>query len=281
MLGLPYRGQPSVLYRVPFTISLGDSSGATGSYAGYSDISGATGTLFPPDPTQITEDTPGTGAQRLQLITGTTDRVEVTAKVENDTTPPAMPGGISTADVTQAGLTLRFTAPGDDGLLGSVSGYDVRYRTDPMTPQNFDDPTTSKALATYVPVPAGTPQTIQITGLLPDTMYWVGVRAYDDCRNNSEVAIVQVTTAKPVGAYVDACFVATAAYGTAMAGDVESLRSFRDVFLRSNVLGELAVEAYYTFGPPVAGVVGGSELLRQLSRDLLFPIVARVRQLGG
>jgi hypothetical protein len=72
---------------------------------------------------------------------------------------------------------------------------------------------------------------------------------------------------------VDACFVATAV----VAKDVEVLRRFRDLVLRRSVLGELFVESYYTFGPPVAGVVGESELLRASARDALAPVVSRVR----
>jgi hypothetical protein len=64
-----------------------------------------------------------------------------------------------------------------------------------------------------------------------------------------------------------------------MANDVEMLRRFRDMLLRKSVLGELAVEAYYTFGPAVAGVVGESDLLRSTAREVLAPIVARTRSL--
>jgi hypothetical protein len=47
--------------------------------------------------------------------------------------------------------------------------------------------------------------------------------------------------------------------------------------LQKTVLGELAVEAYYTFGPAVSGVVGESDLLRATARSFLDPIVERVR----
>jgi hypothetical protein len=43
--------------------------------------------------------------------------------------------------------------------------------------------------------------------------------------------------------------------------------------LKHSVLGELAVETYYTFGPTVAGVVGESDLLRATARQLLTPLV--------
>jgi hypothetical protein len=63
-----------------------------------------------------------------------------------------------------------------------------------------------------------------------------------------------------------------------MANDVAMLRRFRDLFLRRSVLGELVTESYYTFGPPMAQVVGESELLRATARDALAPIVGRVRE---
>jgi hypothetical protein len=278
--GVAYRGQPSIVYSVPFTIAATDTTASTQNYVGYGDAAGSSGVLHAPDST-ITNDTPGSGAQRLQLIPGSSDRVQVLAKIEHDVIPPANLTGVATTAIAQTSVTVEFVAPGDDGTLGMVSGYDVRYRTDgPVTADNFDDARTSKVLATFTPAASGALQTVELDGLLPDTDYWVGIRAYDDCRNTSDIADLQVTTAKQVGGYVDACFIATAAYGSRMAGDIEPLRRFRDFYLKTSVLGELAVETYYTFGPAVAGPVGESELLRETARALLAPIVARVRQLG-
>ena len=115
---------------------------------------------------------------------------------------------------------------------------------------------------------------------MPETDYWIGVRAYDGCHNGGDVAITKITTAARVSGAVDACFVATAAYGSMMANDVEMLRHFRDSMLQTNALGELAVETYYTFGPAIAGVVGESDLLRSTARDALRPIIERVRRLS-
>jgi hypothetical protein len=279
--GAPYRGQPSVVYKVPITISTTDTAGATGSYAGFSDATGASGTLNPPDATMITEGTPASGAQRLELISGTQDRVEVNVHSELDTVPPAAPDALQPIAVTATSVTVQFVAPGDDGHLGKATGYDIRYRTvDPLTAANFDDPKSTPYLLSVQPVDPGMTQSVELDGLLPETDYWIGVRAYDDCHNNGDVAVVHVTTEARRGGYVDACFVATAAYGSKMAGDVELLRRFRDTLLRGSVLGELAVETYYTFGPPVAGVVGESDLLRALARDFLAPIIARVGRLA-
>jgi hypothetical protein len=128
------------------------------------------------------------------------------------------------------------------------------------------------------PVPAGGLQTFTLEGLIPETTYFVGIRAVDNCQNKSPLIATEVLTPeRPLGE-VDACFIATAAYGSSMAADVEQLRRFRDTTLAKTVFGELAVEAYYTFGPALAGLIGESEVLRQTARSLLEPIVSRVRE---
>ena len=107
----------------------------------------------------------------------------------------------------------------------------------------------------------------------------MAVRAYDECHNTSAITTATLLTAPRKIGEVDACFVATAAYGSLLANDVEMLRRFRDRMLKHSVLGELAVETYYTFGPTVAGVVGESDLLRATARQLLTPLVRWVGKL--
>jgi hypothetical protein len=130
------------------------------------------------------------------------------------------------------------------------------------------------------PVEPGQLQIVELTGLLPETEYYVGVRAFDDCRNTSPLTIMKLTTADRLVGEVDWCFVATAAYGSRMANDVELLRHFRDSLLQKTIVGELAVETYYTFGPAFAGVVGESDLLRSFARALLHPLIAWVRTIS-
>jgi hypothetical protein len=277
--GQAYRGQPSVVYSVPFTISATESIASAQSYLGYGDPDGATGTLHTPDST-IDVGTPGKGASRIIPLMGSTgDLVHVDAHPENDAIPPAQPSQMAPLQVQSSSAVVQFIAPGGDGQIGKVAGYEIRYRANTaMTAENFADSTLSGS--SVVPSPAGSVQSFELDGLLPQTDYWVGIRAYDACRNYSDVAIVPFTTADPQSGEVDACFIATAAYGSMMANDVGMLRHFRDTMLKSTVLGELAVETYYTFGPPVAGVVGESELLRATARAVLAPLVASVRDLA-
>jgi hypothetical protein len=145
-----------------------------------------------------------------------------------------------------------------------------------MTVDNFMG-AGSNPVGGIAPVAPGQSQTVTLDRLLPETNYSVGIRAFDDCHNTSTLAVIDFRTADRQSGTVDACFVATAAYGSLLATDVGMLRQFRDSMLKSTVLGELAVETYYTFGPAVAGVIGESDLLRETARAVLTPIVRWVR----
>ena len=68
--GYPYRGQPSVVYRVPFTLSAAGGEYATGTPHGYGDVLGLDGEVRPMDGA-ITDDpagAPGSGADRLRFM---------------------------------------------------------------------------------------------------------------------------------------------------------------------------------------------------------------------
>lgn len=71
--GYAYRGQPSILYSVPFTIGAEDQDARTATYAGYGSVDGrgaSGGTVYPPDSTITDSPTtdPGSGADRLRLV---------------------------------------------------------------------------------------------------------------------------------------------------------------------------------------------------------------------
>ena len=129
------------------------------------------------------------------------------------------------------------------------------------------------------PEDPGSQQDVELTGLLPETDYYIGVRAFDDCKNLGPLTTLKITTPAQAAGKVDACFVATAAYGTFMANEVANLRSFRDGYLRRSVLGELFVESYYSIGPAFAAAIDPSDPLRQVARAGLGPFVDAVRGL--
>jgi hypothetical protein len=70
------------------------------------------------------------------------------------------------------------------------------------------------------------------------------------------------------------CFIATAAYGTEIAPELDILRDFRDQVLQKNPLGSRFVEAYYKLSPPIANFIAENDFLRAVVREgLIDPIV--------
>jgi hypothetical protein len=76
------------------------------------------------------------------------------------------------------------------------------------------------------------------------------------------------------------CFIATASFGTEMAGKIDVLRHFRDHTLETTEAGRAFVDAYYRISPPIAEFVGGKGWLKSLVRTLLLPVVGVVSLLG-
>ncbi|MGQ9788880.1 MAG: CFI-box-CTERM domain-containing protein [Candidatus Hadarchaeaceae archaeon] len=77
------------------------------------------------------------------------------------------------------------------------------------------------------------------------------------------------------------CFIATAAYGTSMAHEINVLRSFRDNYLMRESTGRIFISMYYRVSPAVARLISKSQLLKFITRTLLLPIIKVVqRKLG-
>ncbi len=69
------------------------------------------------------------------------------------------------------------------------------------------------------------------------------------------------------------CFIATAAYGTPMAAEIDTLRDVRDTFMLSNAFGTALVDGYYRVSPAIADTIAQSPMLAALVRILLAPVV--------
>jgi hypothetical protein len=70
------------------------------------------------------------------------------------------------------------------------------------------------------------------------------------------------------------CFIATAAYGTDTAKQLDILREFRDTVLLPNSLGAKFVSFYYRTSPPLANFISQHEALRTVARvGFVDPIV--------
>jgi hypothetical protein len=79
---------------------------------------------------------------------------------------------------------------------------------------------------------------------------------------------------------VSYCFIATAAYGTETAAELDILRDFRDKVLLKNALGSRFVEAYYRLSPPLADLIAKNAFLRTIVREVFIDPVVNLLQLS-
>jgi hypothetical protein len=77
------------------------------------------------------------------------------------------------------------------------------------------------------------------------------------------------------------CFIATAAYGSPIAEQLDVLREFRDGVLLGSAAGSQSVELYYRLSPPIADFMSGKSFLKTLIRKLLLEPVGWVIGAAG
>jgi len=117
-----------------------------------------------------------------------------------------------------------------------------------------------------------------INGLSSNTRYDFKAQLnYNDTEIEVEGTTLQFTTDKPsTPSPSGGCFIATAAYGTPTAEQLDVLREFRDVVLLESTAGSQFVALYYQLSPPVADFISGSSFLRTLVRELLVDSIVWV-----
>ena len=106
---------------------------------------------------------------------------------------------------------------------------------------------------------------------------WEDITTYVDVVNDIVYGRPESLSVFAAGEPVAAagCFIATAAYGTPTAEQIDVLRAFRDQVLMESSLGSQFVSLYYDFSPPLAEFISEHSLLRALVRELVIePIVS-------
>jgi len=76
------------------------------------------------------------------------------------------------------------------------------------------------------------------------------------------------------------CFIATAAYGSADAGDVRVLQAFRDKYLLKHGWGKAFVKFYYRHSPAIAAYIAQRPAAKTLVRWSLKPLVKTLKLKG-
>lgn len=103
-----------------------------------------------------------------------------------DVTAPDAIGDLSADTVTMTSLRLTWTAPGDNGSIGTAAQYDIRYSTTPITSSSFGSATPVTGVPT--PTAAGTTQHLTVNGLTPGTNYHLAMMTADEAPNWSTLS---------------------------------------------------------------------------------------------
>jgi hypothetical protein len=174
----------------------------------------------------------------------------------------------STPEVRAAEVTLAW----DPNPEPSVLGYRVYF---------------GKASGFYTNVlDVGNRTDCVIPGLDAGTTYFFACTAYSATGDESNFSgeIVYATdgsssdSSGSSGSWAAArCFIATAAYGSALEPEVLTLREFRDRYLLTNGPGQAFVDWYYRVSPPAAAFIAEHESLKTAVRWGLTPAVYAVK----
>jgi hypothetical protein len=280
-------GQPSVLYEVPIHIEGGLAAvSSVSQIAGYSNWTGADGVLIPADATISTTD-PGSGEGRLLEIQGPQGMGRVHVDLEQcgplvcDPPPPG-PTTIGNLEVDKSLITptsaeIQFTEASANG--GPVLAYQIRYREgSTMTDDDFNQAIQAPTISPKSPFNA---VAFTLTDLKPATNYVIGVRSVDACNQTSALAETTFSTTVMKFKQVTGCFIATAAYGSALEPRVSALRTARDRLRPTSPILAAATDLYYRSGPAAADVIRRSETARAVVRHLLAPVTAVVEAALG
>jgi hypothetical protein len=267
--GIPFLGQPSIAWRVEIPIDGQPHEAFADAYAGYGSLDGSDGDLRPPDAT-ITTGVPGSGAERLLPIPGVGRRVRARVDPEASCEAPPPIEDLAVAAVSDASVEVTF------GAVPPASSYEVRYR------EGIDAIPDEAAFALAIraavpPVEAGTVH-VRVDQLQRSTPYTIAVRSLSACGIASELRTAGARTTARTTPPVDACFIATAAYGSKDEPHVAELRRFRDRVLLPSPLGRRAVDLYYAVSPPIADLIREDEAARSAVRLALDPIVSILRE---
>jgi len=120
------------------------------------------------------------------------------------------------------------------------------------------------------------PFQMEIAGGLPAGAYSVDAEA-GAVGYPSILATTSFTVATGTTPSSPRCVIATAAYGSELAGPVQFLRDFRDHDIQSTTFGQAFLAAfnswYYSWAPQVARMISTSDWLKATVRAFIFPLV--------
>jgi hypothetical protein len=163
--------------------------------------------------------------------------------------PVAFSGGTA---VSSTGVASNVSIENADGSSSTKPIYDIKVAS------------VDEARNVYLYTPASNDQDCEDANGNPNNPAARSADGIYEC-HTIRPAVVAGVLANKVN-----CFIATASYGSPMAGEVDTFRHFRDTYLIPTRLGLEFVRWYYNNGPVYAKFIAQSDTYRAIARGFLW-----------
>jgi len=177
----------------------------------------------------------------------------------------ANPSDITITRGNQGNLTLT---------VSSVNGFNSNVS---FTAKNLPEGLTARFTPQTIKVSSTSSSTLTITAgddILPG-VYHINVKAQSESLEREIEVIVNVEGAK------SNCLIATATYGSELADEVQTLRSFRDNRIVASFAGRQFMLVfnswYYSFSPAIAESIRKNGSSREVVKIVLYPLIEILR----
>jgi hypothetical protein len=121
----------------------------------------------------------------------------ISGTTKNESMPPAPVMDLKATALSESEILLTWTAPGDDGTVGTASRYDIRYEIHLLT---FKWGSADTVTGEPPPKPGGELDSFIVTGLDPNNAYQFAMKSYDEMPNESELS--NITLAMGYNVYI-------------------------------------------------------------------------------
>ncbi len=187
--------------------------------------------------------------------------------------PPTNEGSTSSYRVFWGTASGDYTAPGSPRSVGDVTGHTLLGLGNDTTYFIALQAVAEPRFFVSVTAIVNLPSVNESTFLEQKEVTLTGIEPRLSPLSNEVSEFPEAVVGFPKLPDEGGCFIATAAFGSALAPQVQILRDFRDQYLLPTAAGRGFVALYYQYSPPFADFIQEHDFAKSMVRLLLLPLL--------